>query len=748
MKQINKNISHTTTTIAVVLATIVTITIPTGYFALQYQNVMGKLDAEVEINSQQVAKLIGNNPELWRYESLRLDELLSRRPVAGSPEIRRIFDLSKVKIATNGDPLPPPTVSHIDDITDAGMNVAQLEIVTTLQPVILRTALVSLWAFLFGIALYAAIRYLPMKALLDAEKSLKEANEFLSKIMENSTNGILVLTPETRVVMANQHMQEISGFDDAEFSGLVSFLDIIPVDEREHVAAQLQLLTDRSTASLIFETSLVCQSGRIRFLSCGAAPIITENSVSALVLSIDDITVRKESEARIRKMAYFDSLTNLPNRALFSNELEHAIAYAKRYGTSFGLMLIDVDNFKRINDTLGHSYGDQLLQKVAERLVDSVRKSDYLSRPASEGNNEVVARLGGDEFTVLLTCFNHEEDAAKVAARIIEKTALPYQIEGQEVFVTLSIGIATYPGDGTSQDILFRNADTAMYHAKFLGKNTFQFYRSAMNEAAMQRLTLENHLFKALERKEFHLNYQPQVNIQKGTIVGVEALLRWSHPELGMVSPLEFISIAEENGLIIPITEWVLEEACRQNKAWQDQGLLPRVRVAVNISTQVLKQRDLPSMIADVLEKSGLDPAYLEVEITESVMLHNVEGTIKLLKTIRDMGVSISIDDFGTGYSSFSYLKQLPVHAIKIDRSFVKDLPGNPEDIAIVKAIIATSHSLSLNVIAEGVETPEQLEFLGRHACDEFQGYLFSKPLSADDCARTMRSMNSAPLAA
>jgi predicted signal transduction protein with EAL and GGDEF domain len=356
-----------------------------------------------------------------------------------------------------------------------------------------------------------------------------------------------------------------------------------------------------------------------------------------------------------------------------------------------------------------------------------------------------VARLGGDEFTVLLTCFNHEEDAAKVAARIIEKTALPYQIEGQEVFVTLSIGIATYPGDGTSQDILFRNADTAMYHAKFLGKNTFQFYRSAMNEAAMQRLTLENHLFKALERKEFHLHYQPQVNIQNGTIVGVEALLRWSHPELGMVSPLEFISIAEENGLIIPITEWVLAEACRQNKAWQDQGLLPHVRVAVNISTQVLKQRDLPSMIADVLEKSGLDPAYLDVEITESVMLHNVEGTIKLLKTIRDMGVSISIDDFGTGYSSFSYLKQLPVHAIKIDRSFVKDLPGNPEDIAIVKAIIATSHSLSLNVIAEGVETPEQLEFLGRHACDEFQGYLFSKPLSADDCAHTIRLMKSAP---
>jgi diguanylate cyclase (GGDEF)-like protein len=457
---------------------------------------------------------------------------------------------------------------------------------------------------------------------------------------------------------------------------------------------------------------------------------------------VDDITIRKESDARIRKMAYFDSLTNLPNRALFSNEVEHAIAYAKRYGTSFGLMLIDIDNFKRINDTLGHSCGDQLLQKVAERLVSCVRKSDYLSRPAIEDSTEVVARLGGDEFTILLTCFNHEEDAAKVATRVIEKTARPYQLDDHEVFVTLSIGISTFPGDGTTQDILFRNADTAMYHAKFLGKNTFQFYRKSMNESALKRLNLENYLYKAVELNEFQLYYQPQVDMRTGSIVGVEALLRWIQPELGIISPLDFISIAEENGLIVPITEWVITEACRQNRSWQDDGL-PHLKTAVNISTKLFKQKNLPAMISAILKITELDPHFLEVEITESLMLHNVEETIKILQQVCDMGVSISIDDFGTGYSSFSYLKQLPVHAIKIDRSFVNDLPDNPEDIAIVNAIIATAHSLSLKVIAEGVETVDQRDFLASHSCDEYQGYLFSKPLPAGDITKMLASITS-----
>lgn len=727
------HISRITTIIALIVALVVAAILPSGYYFLKVQNIDGKLEAEAEINARLVTKLITENPELWRYESYRLDELLSRRPGKGNPEIRQIIEANGNVIASNGPPLPFPTNSHEALVIDGGKEVARLRIITTIQPLILETFLMFLLGISLGMVIFISLRILPFKAILKAEQELKESNEFLTKIMENDTNGILVVTPLERILLVNQAMVTISGYDREALIGRESFITLVAEDERKNIRDQMMGLVLKHSATFTFETSIIRADGVRCELSCGAAPIMKGDDVDAIVISLENITSRKESEARIRQMAYFDDLTKLPNRALFSNEVEHAIAYASRYNTSFGLMLIDVDNFKRINDTLGHSYGDKLLQKVAERLVSCVRRSDYLSRPASEDAAEVVARLGGDEFTVLLTCFNHEEDAAKVANRIIEKTSLPYQLDNHEAFVTLSIGIATYPADGTSQDILFRNADTAMYHAKFLGKNTFQFYNASMNETALHRLTMENYLYKALDRGEFQLYYQPQVNMQSGNIVGVEALLRWMQPELGMVPPLDFISIAEEDGLIIPITEWVLAEACRQNKAWQDDGLLPRIKVAVNISAQVFKQRDLPAMIAAVLETSRLDAEFLEIEITESLMLHNVEGTIRILRQIRDMGVSISIDDFGTGYSSFSYLKQLPVHAIKVDRSFIQDLPNNPEDIAIVKAIIATSHSLSLKVIAEGVETTKQREFLSWHNCDEFQGYLFSKPLSASD---------------
>lgn len=735
----HQDISRTTTIIALILALIVTIGLPSGYLGLKLQNLFGRLEAEAEINARLVTRLIAENPDLWRYETQRLDELLSRRPGKGSPEIRELMDVDRKLIVTNGAPLAYPTVAHEQPVIDAGKTVANLRIVATIQPLIIQTFLMLLLSMSLGTVIFIALRILPFRAILKAEQALKESNEFLVKIMENDTNGILVVTPQEQVRLVNQALVSISGYDRDVILGFKSFLNLMPPEDQEQIRGKLRELILKQVNSFTFETSIQRADGGRRELSCGAAPILKENDVEHVVISLEDVTDRRNSEARIRQMAYFDSLTNLPNRALFGKELDHAIAYAKRYGTSFGLMVIDIDNFKRINDTLGHGCGDQLLQKVAERLVGCVRKSDYLSRPATEEGTEVVARLGGDEFTILLTCFNREEDSAKVASRIIAKTAQPYQLDEHEVFVTLSIGIATYPDDGINQDTLFKNADTAMYHAKSLGKNTFQFYRKTMNESALKRLNLENQLYKALEQNEFQLYYQPQVDMRTGGVIGVEALLRWIHPELGIIPPQEFISIAEENGLIVPITDWVLKEACRQNRSWQIDGL-PPLRMAVNISTQIFKQRDLPAMIAATLEETGLQPRFLEVEITESLMLNNVDGTIQILKQVRDMGVSISIDDFGTGYSSFSYLKQLPVNAIKIDRSFVKDLPGNPEDIAIVKAIIATSHSLSLKVIAEGVETVEQREFLAAHNCDEYQGYLFSRPQPAGDIAQLIKN--------
>lgn len=724
-------ISHVSTYLAALFALAVALIIPSGYFGLNYENINGRLDAESEINARLVTHLITENPELWRYENYRLDELLSRRPSSGAPEIRSITDMQGVEIAKNGSRLVPPVIVHTHEIIDAGRPVACLMIHTTLAPLISRTVVVAILGILIGSVLFLLLHMLPVRMAEKAEKALEEKSEFLARVMDNNTSGLLVIGSDGAITLGNRRFAAMVEMGEDALIGRDFTVSFITEDSRKLVLGKLSELKDTCVASVEFEARAVATSGAIRHLLCGAARVRGEVAESEIVISAEDITHRKESEARIRQMANFDELTALPNRALFNSEIDHAIAYARRYATSFALLVMDIDNFKRINDTLGHKYGDLLLQGVAERLVTSVRKSDYLSRPLEDISKEVVARLGGDEFTVLLTCYNHDEDVAKVACRMIEKMALPFQLDAHEIFATISIGIATYPLDGEDRETLFMNADTAMYHAKSAGKNTYRFYRKTMNETAMKRLNLENSLYKALERGEFQLFYQPRIDSHTGAMPSAEALIRWNHPEQGMVPPGEFISIAEENGLIEPMTEWVLNEACRQNRLWQQTGAAS-LKVSVNISSRIFKQRNLPEMILTALKESGLAPEFLEIEITESLMLHNVEEIIKVLKEVRDIGVAISIDDFGTGYSSFSYLTQLPVNTIKIDRSFVSELPHKDSDCAIVKAIIATSHSLGLSVVAEGVETMEQCEFLAANGCNEFQGYLFSRPVPSD----------------
>ncbi|MDU0459482.1 MAG: EAL domain-containing protein [Geobacteraceae bacterium] len=738
MKSVQSVISRITTGIAVVLAILVTLIIPAGYFGLNYQNINGKLDAEAEINARLVAHLITDNPDLWQYENLRLDELLSRRPSKGNPEIRRIMDTKGAVIASNGTELAAPVISKSHIIYDSGRPVAQLQIHTTLAPLLIETGLMALIGFLIGIALFMTLHMLPVKMARRAEQALKQNSEFLSKVMDNNTSGLVVLNPDGTISLCNRRFARLCGVEESLLLGQHLVNAWITDTERENLNGKLEALAGINAEAVEFDTELTDSNGTVHLLTCGAARVRGDAAESEIVISVEDITHRRESESRIRQMAHYDNLTNLPNRALFSSETDRAIAYSKRYNTVFGLMVLDIDNFKRINDTLGHHFGDLLLQRVAERLVSCVRKSDYLSRPSDEQTHELVARLGGDEFTILLTSFNRDEDAAKVANRIIGKMSAPFRIDGQEIFATISIGIATYPGDGDSREMLFKNADTAMYHAKSAGRNTYNFYRKTMNDSALKRLNLENSLHKALERNEFQLYYQPRIDSKTGEMHGAEALIRWNHPDLGIVNPGEFISIAEENGLIIPMTEWVLQEVCSQSRLWQQSGL-QKLKVSINISCQIFKQRDLPGLIAQALEKTGLDANTLEIEITESLMLNNVDTTIKILKQVREMGIEISIDDFGTGYSSFSYLTQLPVNAIKIDRSFVMNLPHRQEDCAIVKAIIATSHSLGLITVAEGVETAGQSEFLAENGCNEFQGYLFSRPLPAVEFEKLMR---------
>lgn len=430
---------------------------------------------------------------------------------------------------------------------------------------------------------------------------------------------------------------------------------------------------------------------------------------------------RMQTQARIARLAHYDSLTGIANRATFNTRLAEALEGATHRERSVAVAFLDVDRFKNINDSLGHETGDALLRAVAERLGGCIRRGDTL------------ARLGGDEFSLVLADMAQPQDAAVVAQKIIASFAQPFQVAGQELFVTASVGLSLYPSDGTDADSLLKNADIAMYRAKELGRNTFQFFTADMNNKVSRRLKLEHQLRKALARNELSLHYQPQVDLHNGHVIGVEALVRWDHPELGSVSPAEFIAVAEETGLIMPIGEWVLETACAQQKAWELEGVRG-VKMSVNLSARQFQQKNLVEVVLGVLAATGLQPHSLTLELTESVLMHNAEYAIAALHSLHARGIGISVDDFGTGYASLSYLKKFPIDVLKIDRSFVNDITTDPDDAAITQAIITMAHSLGISVLAEGVETKEQLGFLTHHDCDAMQGYYFSRPIPGPAC--------------
>jgi PAS domain S-box-containing protein len=483
---------------------------------------------------------------------------------------------------------------------------------------------------------------------------------------------------------------------------------------------------------------LVRPDGSVRHVQLqGLGTFDARGAVTQLAGTIQDVTELKEAEQRIRHLAYYDGATGLPNRQFFTERLAQTLALARRHRGQLGVLALDLDQFKRINDTLGHTAGNELLAAVARRLADAVREADALGRPDGESAvpmeaSDLIARLDGDEFCLLITDLAQYHDAAKVARRLLQELRKPFRIGNREMFVTASIGLALYPLDGEDADSLLKNAGAAMHFAKEQGRDNYQFYSRAMNATALEKLSMESQLRKALERGELLLNYQPKIRVSNGQIVGLEALIRWRHPELGLVRPNQFIPVAEETGLIIRIGDWVLRTACLQNQAWRNAGY-PPVHVAVNIASPHFRQGGLVASVAAALKESALDPALLEVELTESMLMHSVDNTLDTLSRLKDMGVRLAIDDFGTGYSSLSYLKRFPLDTLKIDRSFVKDLPHDAEDAAITRAIIAMAHSLKLAVVAEGVESAEQLAFLQQHGCEVVQGYLFSQPLAAED---------------
>lgn len=558
-----------------------------------------------------------------------------------------------------------------------------------------------------------------------AEEALKESEAQFRATFDQAAVGIVHADLKGKILRVNQRICDITGYTRDELIE-ATFHDITHPDDLEVDIKHVEQLLAGSIQTFSIEKRYIRKDGSHVWVNLTVSLVCDSSSESKYFIAVvEDITERKQAEETIRYMAYYDPLTDLPNRTLLNDRLTLALANARRSGDTVAMLFLDLDNFKTINDTLGHIVGDQLLQAVAERLRGCLREGD------------TIARLGGDEFTLLLPRISHVEDAAKTAQKVIDALKEPFDFNGRELHVTTSIGIALYPNDGEDVLTLLKNADTALYRAKEQGRNNYQLYAPAMNSSALERLYLESSMRKALERGEFALHYQPQVNLNTGKIVGMEALVRWQHPEFGLILPAEFIPIAEETGLILPIGEWVLNTACKRGRAWQDAGYQD-IRVAVNLSARQFQQRDLIGVVKQALDESGLDPNYLELEITESAIMKDADAAVSILHKLKEIGIKVAIDDFGTGYSSLSYLKRFPIDILKIDQSFVRDITIDPDDAAIAKAIITLAHSLGLTALAEGVENVEQVEFLRSLKCDGVQGYLFSCPVPAEEATELL----------
>ena len=596
--------------------------------------------------------------------------------------------------------------------------------------------LLPLMAALLGVALLLLrwqLTPLVSKLVISERKArealtqLQNSENRVQAVLDNVEEGIITLTDVGTIELFNPGAERMFGYRGHEMIGKsMSVLMTEPYrsEHDEYLGRYLQSGQD-SVIGVGREVTAIRRDGSLFPVELRISEFYSGGN-RRFIGTLRDITERKATEAKIIHLAHFDALTDLPNRRLVQDRIQQAIAAAERAGSEFAVMFIDLDKFKDINDTLGHDVGDRLLEMVAQRLTESLRAED------------TVGRQGGDEFIVLLASLGSAEDAARVAQKILDTLAVPFEINGQSLRSGASIGIATYPHDGTNVETLLKNSDTAMYSAKEAGRYNYQFFAEDMNAASAERLLFEGSLRLALERNELLLHYQPLVDMTTGRIVATEALVRWDHPQLGRVGPDRFIPVAEETGLIVPLGEWVLRQACTQLVLWREQGIQPP-RMVVNISPRQFRQKHLLRNFYRVLSETGVDPHWLGLEITESVIMDNPEISISVLEELHGLGFQLSLDDFGTGYSSLSYLKRLPIDKLKIDRTFVNDITSDVDDEAMVGAIIVMAHQLNIEVVAEGVETAEQLEFLRDHDCDEYQGYLFSRPQPPENLSALLK---------
>ncbi len=647
----------------------------------------------------------------------RLDKRFADNPlVTGAPHIRFYA----------GFPISAPNDSRIGTLCIADYRPRQLD-----QTQLDTLHELAVWAQheLYSAELARAFHLSQQNYLLRAEiaerAKMEQALRETATALEHAVEGIARLDVEGRFRMVNKSYADMVGYAPEDLIDAERSLTVQPDDLGLMQAAYQRL---RASGKADVEARALRKDGSIFYMHAVMVGIYDErNNFSGHYCLMSDITERKQAEERLKQLALYDSLTGLPNRQLLDDRLRQIISDADRGNYIVAVLFIDIDYFKYVNDTFGHSAGDKLLKMVATQLGTGLRASD------------TIARLGGDEFAIVLPEIHHVGEVAGMVRKIQQLLDLPFIVDGREIHVSVSIGITLYPLDEDDAEGLLKSADTAMYHAKESGRNTFRLYTPDLHDRASRRLTLESGLRRALERGEFLLHYQPIVVLRTGEIIGMEALLRWHQPEEGLITPLEFIPVAEETGLIAPIGAWVLQAACAQTRILQQMGL-PPLRLAVNVSARQLRQKDFLRTVRKALEESGLAASRLDLELTESMLMRDPEDAIQCLEALKADGVSCSLDDFGTGHSSLSTLKRCPIDFLKIDRSFVRDIATDPNDAAIAKTIIAMARTLNMKVIAEGVETFEQLKFLREEGCDMAQGYYFSKPLPADEFAGLVQS--------
>ncbi|NDP60900.1 MAG: EAL domain-containing protein [Oxalobacteraceae bacterium] len=556
---------------------------------------------------------------------------------------------------------------------------------------------------------------------------LEESEERLRSLFEHHTDAVFARDLKGHFIEGNKALERLTQYSAPELQQLKRH-SLVPPEERARNWAHLE--TALKGAPQNFRSSLQCKDGTVIEVDVAYVPTLAKGQVVGVYGILRDVTEAAHYQRHIAYMASHDELTGLPNRSLLGDRLRHAIE--QRGSQQFAVLFMDLNRFKMVNDSLGHDKGDLLLKMTADRLRDAVREGD------------TVARLGGDEFVVVLERVDAIDSVAKVADTLLRAVALPFHLDGHELTISTSIGCSVYPRDGRDPETLLKHADLAMYQAKELRPGSFRFFDPAMNVTMLERLLTESGIKRALVRDELVLHYQPRVDARAGTVIGIEALVRWKHPERGLIAPEEFIPMAEELGIIGAVGEWVLYTACRQNRAWQDAGLTPG-RVAVNISAYQISESGFADLLVRVLDETGLDADCLELEITETSLMKNIEASVANLQAVKNTGVSISIDDFGTGYSSLSYLKKLPIDTLKIDKSFIHDLLNDPDDATIVSATIALAHNMGLQVVAEGVTTAAQTEFLLQRNCTAMQGFLFSHPVTAEELTRALQENGQHP---